>query len=132
VASSPTQRTLAECRRLGYQAAIVERWNPHAKIRSDLYQFVDVLALGDGATYAIQTTSTPHLADRKAKIEGLPTLAAVLASGWLVECWGWAKRGARGKRRLWTLRRERLCGPGLWLEVQDPLALSSEACDITG
>jgi hypothetical protein len=142
--SSPTQRTLAECRRLGFQAGVVEKRistmtfkpkpgtkpNPFSSVTIDLFGFIDILALGDGSTYAIQTTSTPHLADRKAKIESLPTLAAVLDAGWLVECWGWAKRGKRGKRKLWTLRRERLVGPGTWQEI--PLALSSETCDITG
>jgi hypothetical protein len=119
MASAPTQRTRAECKRLGYQSAIVERWNPHAKVRQDLFQFIDVLALGDGQTFAIQTCSGEGGAPaaRRAKIEALPTLAEVIRSGWSVEVWSWAKRGARGKRKLWTLKRERYLGPNSWIDV---------------
>jgi hypothetical protein len=34
---SPTQRSLAHLRRLGYQARVVERWNPFARVRQDLF-----------------------------------------------------------------------------------------------
>ena len=33
---SPTARSLAHLRSLGYTARVVERWNPFAKIRQDL------------------------------------------------------------------------------------------------
>lgn len=33
-----------------------------------------------------------------------------------VEVWGWAKRGARGKRKLWTLKRYMKCG-GEWWDI---------------
>jgi hypothetical protein len=34
---TPTQRSLAYLRAEGWQVAIVERWNPHARIRQDLF-----------------------------------------------------------------------------------------------
>ena len=42
---TPTQRTLAECRRRGWTAAVVEKWNPHARIRQDLFGCIDILAV---------------------------------------------------------------------------------------
>lgn len=43
--SSPTQRTLAECRKRGYTAQVVEKWNPHARIRQDLFGVIDIVAI---------------------------------------------------------------------------------------
>lgn len=104
---SPTSRSLDELRRLGYTAAVVERWNPWAKIRQDLYGFIDILAVKDGETgvLAIQTTSMDHAADRMAKVQASPNLKVWLACGNRCEVWGWAKRGARGERKLWQLDR---------------------------
>ena len=55
--TSPTQRTLAHWRDLGYTCAIVERWNPHARIRQDLYGFIDVLAIKGEDIVGIQACS---------------------------------------------------------------------------
>ena len=45
---SPTQRSLAHLKALGYQARVVEKWNPFAKVRQDLFGG-DVLALKPGS-----------------------------------------------------------------------------------
>jgi hypothetical protein len=46
--SSPTQRTLQHLRAAGFPLVqVVERWNPHARIRQDLYGCIDVLAVGN-------------------------------------------------------------------------------------
>jgi hypothetical protein len=34
---SPTARSLAHLRELGYKARVVEKWNPWAKVRQDLF-----------------------------------------------------------------------------------------------
>lgn len=112
--SSPTQRTLAELRKLGYLAAVVERWNPHAKIRQDLFGFVDVLAIGTEGdapgyenTLAVQATSGSNVASRLTKLRSeavAPAVARVQAAGWKVEVWGWRKN-SKGR---WILRREAL------------------------
>lgn len=132
--TSPTQRTLAECRRLGLTPWVVETWQAfwcgktpdgcmkaRGGVRRDMLGFIDVLALGPGAVYAIQTTEGGHSAERRTKIETEPTceegLAACIGAGIHVEVWGWSKCGAAGKRKLWTLRRERLVGPGTWVEI---------------
>ena len=48
MSSSPTQRSLKLMRERGYLCEITERWNPFAKIRQDLFHFVDVLCIKDG------------------------------------------------------------------------------------
>lgn len=61
--SSPTQRSLAVLRERGYIAQVVERWNPFARIRQDLFGVVDVLAVGNGETIAVQCTSGANVAE---------------------------------------------------------------------
>lgn len=105
--SSPTARTLEELRRQGYTAAVVEHWNPWAKVRQDLYGFIDVLAIktDEPGVLAIQTTTTGHVANRMEKAKASPNLGIWLACKNRFEVWGWAKRGARGERKTWTLDR---------------------------
>lgn len=98
---SPTENTLKELRKRGYRAAVVERWNPHARIRHDLFGFVDVLAVGPDGTIAVQATSYSNISARVRKIteECLEALTDVREAGWTVEVWGWRKVGNR-----WTLK----------------------------
>ena len=91
MAGSPTQRSLAALRAAEWLCAVVEHWNHHAKIRQDLYGFVDILAVKPGATLAVQTTTASNVAARVAKIRESPHLARVLAAGWRVEVHGWAR-----------------------------------------
>mgnify|MGYP001577519388 CR=1 FL=1 len=85
--------------------AKVEHWNPFAKIRQDLWNFADLLAVKADTTLLVQTTTGDNLAARLAKIQ-----ASQAAQLWLesptrrVVVHGWAKRGARGKRKQWTCR----------------------------
>lgn len=97
---SPTQRTLALLKRLGHPAAVVERWNPHARVRQDLFGCIDILALAHGHTWAIQCTSAAHVADRQAKLEQNPLLPAMQAAGWTILVQGWRK--PTQTRRRWT------------------------------
>ena len=55
---TPTQRSLKYLREQGYTVAIVERWNAFAKIRQDLFGFIDLLAIKPGETLAVQTTAS--------------------------------------------------------------------------
>jgi hypothetical protein len=104
---TPTARTLEELRRQGYTAAVVEHWNPWAKIRQDLWGFLDVLAIKAGETgvLGVQCTTTDHASNRMQKAGENPNLPVWLASGNKFEVWGWAKRGARGDRKTWQLDR---------------------------
>jgi len=102
--SSPTERSLNYLRKQGYTVAVVERWNPHIKIRQDLFGFVDLLAIRRGETLAVQTTTGDHLADRIAKLDDpkvLAKVAAVREAGWKIHMHGWRKSARSGH---WELR----------------------------
>lgn len=104
--ATPTQRTLGELKKRGYTSAIVERWNQWAKVRQDLYGFIDVLAIKEGepGVLAVQATSDSNVAARITKISALPAAQVWLKSGNRIVVWGWGKKGKAGKRKLWTLR----------------------------
>ena len=93
---SPTERTLKELRKRGYLAAVVERWNAFAKIRQDLFGLVDIIALRDGETLAVQTTSGSNVSDRVRKIGDSDKIGTIRKAGWRVVVWGWS-RNAAGK-----------------------------------
>ena len=93
---TPTQRTLAELRKRGYRAAVVERWNSHARIRQDLFGVVDVLGVGNGETIAVQTTSGSNVAARVNKIAACDALADMRDAGWRIIVHGWRKN-AKGR-----------------------------------
>lgn len=62
--TSPTQRTLKHLRDAGYPLVqVVEKWNPHAHIRQDLYGIIDVLAVGADIV-GVQATSGSNVASR--------------------------------------------------------------------
>lgn len=113
---TPTERSLAVLRELGFQASVVERWTPHGGVpigrrcgackhqrttglRKDLFGFIDILAVGTPGTLAIQATAG-GVSVRLKKIldaEHRDALIAVLQAGWRVEVWGWAKRRSKAK-----------------------------------
>ena len=100
--SSPTQRSLAHLRDGGWLAQVVERWNPHARVRNDLFGFIDILAIRDGQTLGVQATSGTNVAARVRKIAESEHVGAVRAAGWRLEVHGWRKNAA-GR---WVLRVE--------------------------
>ena len=102
MAISPTQRSLKHLRELGYTVAITEKWNAHARIRQDMFGFVDLLAIRDGVTIAIQTTSSSNLSARRLKINAHENFPKVLSAGWLVMIHGWRKNS----KNKWVLREE--------------------------
>lgn len=119
---SPTQRTLAALRADGYTAAVVEHFNPHVKIRQDLFGFGDILAMKAGApiliVQATGETGSGNFQPRLAKILALENGAPVawLRAGGRVEVWAWARRrstglnrdGSRSKRMVNRVRKARL------------------------
>jgi hypothetical protein len=104
MAGSPTARSLAEMRGRGFTAAVTEHWNPFAHIRQDLYGFIDILCFQPGqGTVAVQATSTSNIGSRIEKIKALPLAKKWLETENAILVHGWAKRGGRGERKLWTL-----------------------------
>jgi hypothetical protein len=104
---TPTARALKDLKEMGYLAAVVERWNQYARIRQDLFGCIDLIALREGVgVLFVQACAGASHAARVAKVRAEPRLPAILASGARVEVWSYAKQGAHGKRKTWTLRRE--------------------------
>ena len=87
---SPTQRSLKYLRDEGWTVAITEKWNPHVRIRQDLFGFIDLLAIRKGETLAVQTTST-GVSSRIKKIMESDYLPKVRDAGWRIVVHGWRK-----------------------------------------
>lgn len=98
---TPTQRSLAYLRAQGYRVAVVEHWNPHAKVRQDLFGIVDVLAIGKGITLAVQCTSDNggNVSARVKKASDHESTPWIRDAGWSFEIHGW-KKGKRGPPRI--------------------------------
>lgn len=96
--SSPTQRSLEVMRERGYTVAGTEQWNPHARVRQDLYGFIDVLCLKEGEIVGVQATSDSNLASRITKISEHEHVGAVRRAGIRILAHGWKK--VRGRWRL--------------------------------
>jgi len=84
-------------RDLGFHCEVVERWNPHVRVRKDLFGIADILAVGHGLTIMVQTTSGSNLAARVKKIIAMRTFGLVWlgVSGHRIEVHGWAKHKMR-------------------------------------
>lgn len=141
---TPTARSLAECRKRGWHAQVVEQTIPRTFIKRDLFGVIDIIAvtpskervgglccvykrpydckpgeytcaecgttnvIEPGHIIGIQATSGTNHAARIEKSRAEPRLVAWLRAGGRFEVWSWAKQGARGKRKTWTLREEEL------------------------
>ena len=121
---SPTARSLAYCRKMGWTAGVVEQTIPKTFIKRDFLGFADMIVLRPDldlpadsnvtGIVAVQVTSGSegesggHHADRVKKIQAEPRAAVWKSCGGLIEVWSWSKQGARGKRKVWTLREESL------------------------
>lgn len=118
---TPTARTLAYCRKQGWLAQVVELTVPRTFIKRDLFGIIDIVAVVPRREFqglrdewfaershiiGIQACAGASHAARRTKALAEPRLAAWLEAGARFEIWSWAKQGARGKRKTWTLRRE--------------------------
>lgn len=88
---TPTQLTLRLLREEGWLAEVVERWVPGANIRKDLFGWVDIVALRDGETLAVQCTSYTNISARVKKIAESDTVDHVRKAGWSIWVIGWRK-----------------------------------------
>ena len=127
MASSPTSRSLDYCRKQGWAFDIWER-RITTKIKRDGFGFIDMVALvpagewweGEGVlpaqALAIQVTSGSNHAARRAKVLANPNAPLWLATLGRIEIWSWSKKGKRGERKTWQLRRD----PVTWADVTAP------------
>ena len=107
--NSPTQRTLAYFRDLGFKVQVVERWCQYSRRRIDLFGCIDIVAVREGVgVVGIQACAGSSHAARRTKALEQEALQDWLKAGGRFEVVSWAKRGARGKRKVWTVRREEL------------------------
>ena len=127
--SSPTQRSLEFCRKQGWIAGVVETWNPHARIRQDLFGCIDIIVIDDleQGPLAVQATSGTGHAARRKKSVAEPRLKLWLEAPARFEIWSWSKKGPRGKRKVWTLRREPITLAHLLPETDPPLGTEPAA-----
>lgn len=85
----------------------MERYNQATRRRIDVFGFGDVLVLdGQLGALLIQACITSDMSTREKKIRGPCASDAMswIVAGNRIAVWGWAKRGAAGKRKLWTLK----------------------------
>lgn len=94
---SPTQRSLELLRKQGYTVGVVEHWNPFARIRQDLFGFIDLVAVRPGVrgVLAVQTTSGGNVSARLAKIRSEARAGIWLAAGNAIVVHGWRKNSKR-------------------------------------
>lgn len=98
---SPTQRSLEYLREQGYHVEVVEKWNPWARIRQDLWGWCDLLAIRKGEVLAVQVTASA-VANRIKKIQESLTVPIVRDAGIRIEVHGWRQNS----KKEWVLRVE--------------------------
>lgn len=91
---SPTQLTLQKLKTDGWTTlAIVEHWNAFARVRQDLFGFIDILAINEkGEVLAVQTTSYTNIYARIKKISLNEHINNVRKANWKIEVHGWRKK----------------------------------------
>lgn len=120
--SSHLEKTHAKLKADGYIYAKVEYFNPWSKTTLDLFGLHDTLAiradkLGVWGINSCGEDVAPHIhkylegyvkkgkEGKEDKVFG-PNIVLLpwLQAGNRFSLWGWRKRGASGKRKMWTLR----------------------------
>lgn len=105
---SNTSRTLQYCRSLGWEADIVERFNPYAGkfgTRKDLFGIIDIIALTDKGIVGIQSCGQAF-AEHNRKILEEPMGLRWLEKGGVLILIGWRKLKLKhgGKAMRWMPR----------------------------
>ena len=90
-----TARSKVHLSELGYLVALVEHYNAFTKRKHDLWGCIDLLAIGNGETIAVQVTSRSNLSARRHKIEDAEAYPEMLRSGWRIVLHGWYKENNR-------------------------------------
>lgn len=131
--SSPTQRTLKELREAGYLAGVVEKWIPAKAggFRKDLFGFIDIIAVNDNETLAVQACSggtKTSGGDEMVRVTKIMQEKGREAAIWLrgpnrrIEVWGWKHKSIEGLSKSWFPRKIEMVleadGTITWREVQ--------------
>jgi predicted RecB family endonuclease len=67
-----------------------------AFVKRDLFNCIDILAIRDGQTLAVQVTAGSAHANRATKVRENEYLTLMLGAGWIVQVWSYRK-GANGR-----------------------------------
>jgi hypothetical protein len=104
--SSPTSRSIEKLKAEGWTVWKAEHWCPFSKRRKDAFGFADLIAMKPSVrgVLFVQTTSGTNVSARLAKMQMTAAVEVAMAAGNSVICHGWAKRGKRGERKLWSCR----------------------------
>lgn len=99
----------------GYTCRVVERWNPYARIRQDLFGIIDVLCIKTGEPIiGLQVTSMGLMQDHRRKALAAKELTIWLGAGCRFVLHGWDKRTKRNKdnkltkMKTWQVREEEI------------------------
>ena len=88
---SPTVRRLAHLRKTCQLVQVVEHWNQWSRTRHDLFGIIDILAIRDDETVAVQSTSWTNVKARIDKIQESDALPYLREAGWRILVHGWRK-----------------------------------------
>lgn len=105
--SSITVLSVDEAKAKGWYAEKTEHWNAFAKVRKDLFGFIDILCLDpiNKKIIGIQATSYSNMSAREEKILNSPIYQLVKDCGIEIQVWGWKKKEIKGtKRKEWILK----------------------------
>lgn len=102
-----TQRSLKHLRQHGYLCQVIERWNAFAKIRVDLFGFIDIVAVERSGLFGIQVTTQNNHATRRNKIQQLGEARTWLEAGGRILIHSWKKK-QKGGRQVWEVRIEEI------------------------
>lgn len=98
--ASPTERSLKQLRNEGYLCEVVEKWNSFTRTRKDLFGFIDIIAIKEGETLAVQTTTKENMNARVSKIAESELVGMVRKAEWKIHVHGWSKN----KSNRWELK----------------------------
>lgn len=101
---SPTARSLEQLRNNGWICQVVERWNAFARVRQDLFGFIDIVAIcPHRGIVGVQSTTASNASARIAKIKAEPKAQIWLNAGGRIIVHGWKKNGKRHEKpRSWS------------------------------
>jgi hypothetical protein len=110
-------------RKAGWEAGVTEKWNSHARIRQDLFGWIDIIAIGGpfSEIVGIQATTGANMSARIQKLVALDTSALWEQCKGRIIVIGWRKTGDRGKRKTWKPRIVEVYNsgePNGWLPVE--------------
>lgn len=102
---TPAARSMKQLRDAGYMVGLVEKWNQHAKIRQDLFNAFDLVAVDAACkgVLGVQVTSGSNVSARVKKLLELPITPIWLQAGNRIEVHGWRLAG-KG-RKTWQARK---------------------------